>query len=146
VLRALPDLGRALGRVVAGRRRPARSSASCATGSARRAGGRAPPAPRGSPGPARSLAARAGRPRRPDRPLFARARAHAPDRAAQGGYIAEGYDAGLDALRATRGNARRAIAALEAKYRDETGIAALKIRHNGVLGYFIEVPAKHADR
>ena len=44
------------------------------------------------------------------------------------------------------GNARRAIAALETKYRDETGVAALKIRHNGVLGYFIEVPAKHADR
>ena len=34
---------------------------------------------------------------------------------------------------------------LEAKYRDETGVAALKIRHNGVLGYFIEVPARHAD-
>ena len=51
----------------------------------------------------------------------------------------------LDELRRTSGNARRAIAALEAKYRDETGIAALKIRHNGVLGYFIEVPAKHAD-
>jgi len=46
-------------------------------------------------------------------------------------------------IAATRG---RAIAALERKYRDETGVAALKIRHNGVLGYFIEVPAKHADR
>ena len=44
------------------------------------------------------------------------------------------------------GHARRAIAALEAKYREETGVAALKIRHNGVLGYFIEVPARHADR
>jgi DNA mismatch repair protein MutS len=41
---------------------------------------------------------------------------------------------------------RRAIAALEARYRDETGVAALKIRHNGVLGYHVEVPAKHADR
>lgn len=38
-----------------------------------------------------------------------------------------------------------AIAALEAKYRDQTGISALKIRHNGVLGYFVEVPARHAD-
>jgi len=34
---------------------------------------------------------------------------------------------------------------LEAKYRDQTGIAALKVRHNGVLGYFIEVPAAKAD-
>ncbi|MEY4238230.1 MAG: mismatch repair protein MutS, partial [Pseudomonadota bacterium] len=40
---------------------------------------------------------------------------------------------------------RRAIAALEAKYRSQTGIAALKVRHNGVLGYFIEVPAGRAD-
>jgi DNA mismatch repair protein MutS len=46
---------------------------------------------------------------------------------------------------ALSGDARRAIAAMEARYRDETGIAALKIRHNGVLGYFIEVPARHAD-
>ena len=58
-----------------------------------------------------------------------------PTDASQGGYIAEGYDAALDELRDTGGNARRAIAALEAEYRDETGIAALKIRHNGVLGY-----------
>jgi len=64
---------------------------------------------------------------------------------AQGGYIAEGYDAALDALRATGGEGRRAIAALEADYRDKTGIAQLKIRHNGVLGYHIEVPAKVAD-
>jgi DNA mismatch repair protein MutS len=64
----------------------------------------------------------------------------------QGGFIAEGYDAALDELRAAAGNSRRAIAALEARYRDETGVAALKIRHNGVLGYFIEVPARHADR
>jgi DNA mismatch repair protein MutS len=65
--------------------------------------------------------------------------------AAQGGYIAEGYDAALDDLRATAGDGRRAIAALEAKYRTSTGIAALKIRHNGVLGYHVEVPARHAD-
>jgi len=65
--------------------------------------------------------------------------------AAQGGYIAEGYDAALDALRATGGEGRRAIAALEAQYRARTGIAQLKIRHNGVLGYHIEVQAKSAD-
>lgn len=68
-----------------------------------------------------------------------------PTERSGGGFIAEGYDAALDELRAISGNARRAIAAMEARYRDETGIAALKIRHNGVLGYFIEVPAKHAD-
>ena len=34
----------------------------------------------------------------------------------------------------------------KAKYRDETATPSLKIRHNKVLGYFIEVPARHADR
>jgi DNA mismatch repair protein MutS len=46
----------------------------------------------------------------------------------------------------TGGEGRRAIAALEARYRDQTGISVLKIRHNAVLGYHIEVPARHADR
>src|SRR5690606_34447694 len=68
-----------------------------------------------------------------------------PTERGQGGFIAEGYDAALDELRLASSNSRRAIAALEARYRDETGVAALKIRHNGVLGYFIEVPSRHAD-
>ena len=69
-----------------------------------------------------------------------------PIDASKGGYIAEGYDAALDALRDAASNGRRAIAALEARYRDATGIASLKIRHNAVLGYHIEVSARHADR
>lgn len=64
---------------------------------------------------------------------------------AKGGYIAEGYDAALDDLRATSGAGRQVIAALEARYRDSTGIASLKIKHNNVLGYHIEVPSRHAD-
>src|SRR3546814_20485656 len=58
-----------------------------------------------------------------------------PTETAQGGYIADGYDAALDDLRRMAGDGRRAIAALEAKYRTQTGITALKIRHNAVLGY-----------
>lgn len=69
-----------------------------------------------------------------------------PIDASKGGYIAEGYDAELDALRDAATNGRRAIAALEARYRDATGIPSLKIRHNAVLGYHVEVSAKHADR
>jgi DNA mismatch repair protein MutS len=69
-----------------------------------------------------------------------------PIDASKGGYIAEGYDAALDALRDAASNGRRAIAALEAKYRDLTGITSLKIRHNAVLGYHVEVSARHADR
>ncbi|MEE4154495.1 MAG: DNA mismatch repair protein MutS [Erythrobacter sp.] len=68
-----------------------------------------------------------------------------PTDPSNGGYIADGFDPALDELRAISGNSRRAIAAMEARYREETGIAALKIRHNGVLGFFIEVPSRHAD-
>ena len=65
--------------------------------------------------------------------------------ASKGGYIAEGYDAALDALRAASSDGRRAIAALESRYRDSTSISSLKIRHNAVLGYHVEVAARHAD-
>jgi DNA mismatch repair protein MutS len=66
--------------------------------------------------------------------------------ASKGGYIAEGYDADLDALRDAASNGRRAIATLEARYRDSTAISSLKIRHNAVLGYHVEVSARHADK
>ncbi len=66
--------------------------------------------------------------------------------ASKGGYIAQGYDANLDALRDAASNGRRAIAALEARYREATTIGSLKIRHNAVLGYHVEVSARHADR
>src|SRR4051794_34099073 len=69
-----------------------------------------------------------------------------PIDASKGGYIAEGYDARLDALRDSASNGRRAIAALEARYRDATEISSLKIRHNAVHGYHIEVSTRHADR
>ncbi|MBN8813924.1 MAG: DNA mismatch repair protein MutS [Sphingomonas sp.] len=68
-----------------------------------------------------------------------------PIDASDGGYIAEGYDSALDDLRDIGAGGRRAIAALEAEYRGRTGATALKIRHNGVLGYHVEVPAKAAD-
>ncbi|RJY09717.1 DNA mismatch repair protein MutS [Aurantiacibacter aquimixticola] len=69
-----------------------------------------------------------------------------PTERANGGFIAGGYDHALDELREVSGNARRAIAAMEARYREETETPSLKIKHNGVLGYFIEVPSKHADK
>ncbi|EAQ28305.1 DNA mismatch repair protein [Erythrobacter sp. NAP1] len=145
VLRALPDIGRALGRLVAGR---------------------------GSPrdlGQIRDGLGEAWRlyywlSREDDRPallealvpqlaghgaltdLLSRALVPSPPtERSNGGFIAEGYDASLDELREVSGNARRAIAAMEARYREETGIASLKIKHNGVLGYFIEVPSRHGD-
>ncbi|MBC7522516.1 MAG: DNA mismatch repair protein MutS, partial [Sandarakinorhabdus sp.] len=65
--------------------------------------------------------------------------------ASAGGAIAPGYDAGLDALRETARDGRTAVIGLETRLRAETGVAALKIRHNGVLGYHIGVAAKFAD-
>jgi DNA mismatch repair protein MutS len=65
--------------------------------------------------------------------------------AANGGFIAQGYDAALDELRGAATDGRQLVAALEARLRTETGVTVLKIRHNNVLGYHIEVPARHAD-
>lgn len=61
------------------------------------------------------------------------------------GSIAAGYDASLDALKAIAADGRAAIAALETSFRAQTGIAALKVKYNGVLGYHIEVASKSAD-
>ncbi|MEO6359145.1 MAG: DNA mismatch repair protein MutS [Sphingomicrobium sp.] len=65
--------------------------------------------------------------------------------AAKGGYIAPGYDAALDGLRAASSDGRKVIAALESRYRSVTGLSSLKIRHNAVLGYHIEVSVRHAE-
>ncbi len=69
-----------------------------------------------------------------------------PLQARDGGFIAAGYAPPLDKLRQLRDESRRLIANLEARYRKETGIGSLKVRHNNVLGYFIEVTPIHADK
>jgi len=63
-----------------------------------------------------------------------------------GGFVRAGYDAALDEARALRDESRRVIAALQARYADTASVRALKIRHNNVLGYFVEVTAQHGDR
>ncbi|HEX8571340.1 MAG TPA: DNA mismatch repair protein MutS [Allosphingosinicella sp.] len=144
-LKALPDIGRALGRLVAGRGGP-RDLGQLRDGlnETRRLHARLSALPDPPPLLAELLPALTGHGELTD--LLARALVPSPPvDAAQGGYIAEGYDAALDDLRATGGEGRRAIAGLEARYRQQTGIAALKVRHNGVLGFHIEVPARHAD-
>ena len=62
-----------------------------------------------------------------------------------GGFVREGYNGELDEMRALRDQSRRVIAGMERDLQDETGIRSLKIRHNNVLGYYIEVTANHAD-
>jgi DNA mismatch repair protein MutS len=145
-LKAMPDIGRALGRLAAGRGSP-RDLAQLRDGLAAAAELKT------------ELAAMPARPDLLER-LLPMLGGHAalvdrlaaalvespPIDTAKGGYIAEGYDAALDALRRSSADGRRAIAALEARYREATGVASLKIRHNAVLGYHIEVAARHADR
>jgi len=63
-----------------------------------------------------------------------------------GGFIKTGAHAPLDELRSLRDESRRVIAGLEGKYRGTSGVTQLKIKHNGVLGYFIEVAQAHADK
>jgi DNA mismatch repair protein MutS len=69
-------------------------------------------------------------------PLFAR----------DGGFIRLGYRAELDEQRTLRDDSRKTVAALEAKYRTASGVPSLKIRHNNMIGYHIEVTATHADK
>lgn len=63
-----------------------------------------------------------------------------------GGVIAPGFDTELDEARQLRDEGRGVIAGLQKDYVAATGIASLKIKHNNVLGYFIETTATHADK
>ena len=63
-----------------------------------------------------------------------------------GGFIAAGYDPDLDETRALRDEGRGVIARMQADYAEAAGIQTLKIKHNNVLGYFIEVTDRHGER
>ena len=63
-----------------------------------------------------------------------------------GGFTAPGYDPDLDETRALRDEGRGIIARMQADYIAESGVTSLKIKHNNVLGYFIETTSTHAER
>jgi DNA mismatch repair protein MutS len=63
-----------------------------------------------------------------------------------GGFIREGYEPALDEARSLRDESRKVVAQLQARYADESGVRALKIKHNNVLGYFVEVTAQHGEK
>lgn len=63
-----------------------------------------------------------------------------------GGAIAPGVHADLDEARKLRDDGRAVIAGMQADYARQADITALKIKHNNVLGYFIETPATHAKK
>ena len=71
-----------------------------------------------------------------DPPLLAR----------DGGFVAEGFDPELDETRRLRDEGRGVIAGMQADYVTRTGVQSLKIKHNNVLGYFIETTSTHAEK
>jgi DNA mismatch repair protein MutS len=72
----------------------------------------------------------------PDLPLLTR----------DGGFVAPGWSEELDELRTLRDDGKRVVAGLQWKYATATGINTLKIKHNNVLGYFLEVPSAQAEK
>ena len=67
-----------------------------------------------------------------------------PVLARDGGFVKQGYSDDLDENRSLRDETRHVIAGLQSRYCETSGIKALKVKHNNVLGYFIEVPATSA--
>src|SRR5204862_4484892 len=146
-LEASPDLARALARLVVARGGP-RDLAAIRDGITAAAGLAAELEKRANLAAEFAQAARALRRLDP-------ALAHALDAALaeelphlkrDGGFVREGFNAALDEARALRDESRRVIAALQSRYADTTSVRALKIRHNNVLGYFVEVTAQHGER
>ncbi len=146
-LKAAPDLARALARLVLGRGGP-RDLAAVRDGIAAAAGLAAELEK--TPELAAVLAQAARSLRQPEPAIAAELAAalsdELPHLKRDGGFVRAGYDTALDEARALRDESRRVIAALQAGYADTTGVRALKIRHNNVLGYFVEVTAQHGDK
>ena len=144
-LNAAPDLARALARLAVGRGGPRdlaaiRDGLFAAGEMSRRLSGELPA----------EITEAAQACRAPDpmlsAELSAALAAELPPFKRDGGFVRASYDGALDELRALRDESRRVVAALQARYADETGVRGLKIRHNNVLGYFVEVTAQHGDK
>ncbi len=146
-LQAAPDLARALARLAVGRGGPRdlaaiRDGINAAADLARALGAlKEPPAEialalKGCTRPDGMLAAELSAALAAELPAFKR----------DGSFVRQGYDAALDEVRSLRDESRRVVAALQARYAEETGVRALKVRHNNVLGYFVEVTAQHGDK
>ncbi len=76
--------------------------------------------------------------------LMAGLAAELPLMARDGGFVANGVRPELDEARALQGDSRQVVAALEARLSAESGVP-LKVRHNAVLGYFLETSAAKAE-
>lgn len=147
LLRRVPDLARVLGRIAAARSVP-RDLSGLRDGlaAAEALGVLLDAASSGGAPPALDPI---GRGLVPPAALLSRLRAalveSPPAQAGEGGVIAPGFDTALDELRLLAHDSRAALALLETQLRNETGIAQLRIRHNNVIGYHLEVASRHAD-
>ena len=145
-LKAAPDLARALARLVLGRGSP-RDLAAIRDGlrAAAELAERLASAPQVAEIADAALALQ-----RPDPAVAAELAAALaeglPHTKRDGGFVGAHYHPPLDETRALRDESRRVVAALQARYAEETQIKSLKIRHNNVLGYFVEVTAQHGER
>ncbi len=144
ILAAAPDIERALGRLGLGRGGP-RELGAIREGIVAADQLRAslpdglPPAldeAKSALVPLDALVDRLARALKTEVPLFAR----------DGNFIAAAYSEELDEQRTMRDDGRRLIAEMQARYAAESGVATLKIKHNQVIGYHIEVTATHAER
>lgn len=64
----------------------------------------------------------------------------------EGGFIADGYNSELDAYRYLCKNSQEAMDVLQKEYISRTGINTLKIKHNNVIGYHIDIGPSHAGK
>jgi DNA mismatch repair protein MutS len=147
-LRHVPDLERALSRLTAGRGGP-RDLAAIRDGLQQAAALRAVIAtPRSTPAPKLLKAAETGLGHHAeliDR-LTRALKNELPFLSREGGFIATGYAPELDELQKLRDGSRQLVLELEARLKSESGITSLKIRHNNVIGYYIEATPVHADK
>jgi DNA mismatch repair protein MutS len=145
LLRGMPDLERALARLSLGRGGP-RDAKAIADGLS--GGGQLAATLKDSVLPAPiaaaidaltqrdGLADKLHRALGPDLPLMTR----------DGGFVAVAWSPELDELRTLRDDGKRVVAGLQWKYATATGINTLKVKHNNVLGYFLEVPVAQAEK
>ncbi len=146
-LAAAPDLARALSRLMLDRGGPRdlaaiRDGLAAADAIRRRIGGTdLPPAEI-----AEVIAAIEASPRDLAARLDAALDAELPHLKRDGGFVRQGYRDGLDEARNLRDESRRVVVGLQAGYADEAGVKSLKVKHNNVLGYFIEVPAAQGEK
>jgi DNA mismatch repair protein MutS len=143
-LNAVPDMARALTRIAMDRSGP-RDLAAIGQGLVAAAALAAHVA-EGATGELRHAAEGLARPDPTVASLLASALAdELPLMKRDGGFVRAGYRAALDETRALRDESRRVIAGLQARYAGETGIRTLKVKHNNVLGYFVEVGQQHGE-